>query len=383
MGGAYPDPVRILLVTGTTVGGSGRSQRELAARLEGRGNEVLVLADPEAGSRLRRWAYEQLSDLRVRWGERPGHRVVGWFEERPGRRVSEARVDGVRHLLTPVPENAFPHVVESFRPDVVVGSSAQRLTWRKVRARSAALRVPTVLYVREVVALDQLGCGQSCPDAVVANAASLARQVEQLGVPCEVIPSVIEVERTRTDPSREVALVVNPIESHGVDLVWSLADRLPEIPFVLQESWPLSESQVLALEREAARRPNVELRRAEPPGSRLYRDTRVLLAPHRIDNRPRVIAEVQANGIPVIAADLPGLVEATGPGGLVVHPDDVDAWCRSVQTLWTDEDSYRRLATASRAHSEREAISAESVAGRFEQLLRAVVEGCSAGGHLA
>jgi len=383
VGGAYPDPVRILLVTGTTVGGSGRSQRELAARLQDRGNEVRVLADPEVGSPLRRWAYEQLSDLRVRWGERPGHRVVGWLEERPGRRVSETGLDGVHHLLTPVPENAVSQVVEASRPDVVVVSSVERLTWRKVRARCAALRVPTVLYVREVVTLDHLGSGQSAPDAVVANAASLARQVEQLGVPCEVLPSVIEVERTRVDSSREVALVVNPIESHGVDLVWTLADRLPDIPFVLQESWPLSGSQVLALEREAARRPNVELRRAEPPGPRLYRDTRVLLAPHRIDNRPRVIAEVQANGIPVIASDLPGLVEATGPGGLMVPPDDIDAWCRSVQALWSDEDSYRRLAAASRVHSEREAISAEAVAGRFEQLLHAVVSGRAPGGHLA
>ena len=265
--GAYPDPVRILLVTGTTVGGSGRSQRELAARLQGRGNEVLVLADPEVGSPIRRWLYEQLSDLRVRWGDRAGSGLVSWLEGRPGRRASDAWLDGVRHLLTPVPENAFPPVVRSFRPEVVVGSSAERLTWRKVGASCAADGIPTVLYVREVAALGHLRSGRSAADAVVANATSLARQVEELGVPCEVLPSVIEVDRTRVESSWEVALVVNPIDSHGVDLVWALADRLPDIPFVLQESWPLSVAQVASLERAVAARSNVELRRAEPPGT--------------------------------------------------------------------------------------------------------------------
>jgi glycosyltransferase involved in cell wall biosynthesis len=365
-------PVRILFVTGTTVGGSGRSQRELAARLAERGNVMLVLADPEVGAPLRRWVYEQLSDLRVHWGDRPGHGLIDKIEARPGRRGHETQIDGVPHVLTPVPENAFPHVVDSFCPDVVVGSSIERLTWRKVRAGCAARGVPAVLYVREVAALGHLSSGQSAPDAVVANAASLAGQVEEAGVPCEVFPSVIEVERTRVDSSREVALLVNPIESHGVDMVWSLADRLPEIPFVLQESWPLSESQVRVLEREVASRPNVELRRVEPPGPRLYRDTRVLLAPHQIDNRPRVIAEVQANGIPVVAADLPGIVEAVGPGGVVVPVDDVDEWCRSVERLWSDGEAYRRLVDASRGHSERGSISSEAVVGRFEDLLRAL-----------
>ena len=77
----------------------------------------------------------------------------------------------------------------------------------------------------------------------------------------------------------------------------------------------------------------------------------------------------------MVAGDAPGLVEATGPGGLVVPVDDVDEWCRSIRALWSDHETYGRLADASRRHSERDAISAATVAGRFEQLLHAVVAG--------
>ncbi|MGH9084627.1 MAG: glycosyltransferase [Acidimicrobiales bacterium] len=361
--------MRLLFVSGTTIGGSGRSQRELAARLRARGHDVLVLVDPEHGSRVRRVVYEQLSDVGARLDGWPGAGLVRWLERRPGRRTHRTDVEGIPHVFTPVPENALEGVVEGFRPDVVIGSSVLRLTWRKARSLLELRGVPTVLYIREVEAMNHFEGEREPADAVVANAESLRRRVDAFGVDCTVFPSVIDVDVTRVSSTRRVALVVNPIESRGIDTVWRLAECLPDVPFAAQESWPLTAEQLGAIQRRLSRLPNVELRRAEPPGPRLYRDARVLLVPYRVDNRPRVIAEAQANGIPVIVGDAPALVEAVGGGGVVVPTDDVDGWCSAIRSMWTDEDHYQELATQARRHSERAAISADVVAGHFEEFL--------------
>ena len=276
-------------------------------------------------------------------------------------------------MLSPVPENAAKSVVETFRPDVIVGSSVSRLGWRKVRRHCADRKLPTVLYLREDVALNHFEGGVRPANAIVANAESLANSVRQLGLECAFIPSVIDTEVTATETSSHVALVINPIESRGVNVVWRIAERLPDIPFVLQESWPLEPDQLDLVRQNVDRLPNVEFRRTAPPGPRLYGDARVLLVPYLVDNRPRVITEAQANGIPVVAADVPALVEAIGPGGIVVPPGDIDAWCGALRRLWDDEGAYTAMRTAARVHSERDEVSMSSVARRFEDLVSGVV----------
>jgi glycosyltransferase involved in cell wall biosynthesis len=367
--------MRLLFVSSTTVGGSGRSQRELAARLAALGHEVRFLVDLDRAAWLPRRLYEQLSDASVRWSGRPGSALIRWLEALPGRRPDATEIEGIPHLASPVPENAVSGVLDAFRPDVVVGSSVLRLTWRKVLASCRTRGTTTVLYVREVEAMNHFDSGQVPADAVVANAESLARGIEALGVPCAVFPSVVEVDVTKVESSRRVALAINPIASRGIETIWQMAQRLPDVPFVVQESWPLDREDLERVERRASQLENVELRRAGPAGPGLYRDARVLLVPYRVDNRPRVVAEAQANGIPVIVADSPALVEAVGGGGLVVKPDDLDGWCRSLRSVWDDPASYEALAEAARRHSLRDEISAAAVANRFDEFLRALDRG--------
>jgi glycosyltransferase involved in cell wall biosynthesis len=299
--------------------------------------------------------------------------VVRALEHQPGRRTRSRVIEGLLHLTSPVPQNAVPRVLDTFRPDVVIGNSLVRLSWRRVRAECAARGIPTVLYVREVASLDHL-LPDELADATVANASSLVAAVERRGPRCSYVPSVIEVEPTRTTTTRRVALMVNPIASHGVVLTLQLAARLPEIPFVLQESWPLAPDHLEELERRCAALPNVELRRALPPGPLLYRDARVLLVPHMIDNRPRVIAEAQANGIPVIASQFPGLVEAIGGGGLTVDGADAGGWCAEIRDLWHDHERYERLAEAAVVHSRRAEIDPAAVTASFEEILVGLTE---------
>jgi glycosyltransferase involved in cell wall biosynthesis len=307
----------------------------------------------------------------VRVENRPGERVVRALERFPGRRTGNLELESFVHVTSPVPQNALARMLDDFRPDVVVGNSLVRLSWRRTRAVAAERGLPTVLYVREDDSLDHLRPGEE-PDAIVANAEALRSAIQQRGFECSVVPSVIDVERTQTSSTREVVLAVNPIESRGVATVWRVAAALPDIPFVVQESWPLHGADLQAVERQAEALPNVEFRRVTPSGPELYGDARLLMVPYRVDNRPRVIAEAQANALPVIAADLPALREAVHGGGLLVDLDDIEAWVAAIRSLYEDSNLYERLASAAAEHSRRPEIDPVHVVAAFEEVLEAV-----------
>ncbi|MEO7268503.1 MAG: glycosyltransferase [Knoellia sp.] len=369
--------LRLLFVSWSTVGGSGQSQRQLAAQLADRGHEVQFLVHDRRSARVMRAAYGQLSDLSARLDERAAGRAVGWLRDRPGQRMRVSEVDGFTHHWTPLPQNALRSVVESFPPDAVIVSSVDRWVWRRIHDVCGSRGIPTVLYLREEASLDHLGTG-SIPSLLVANTPSLAARMEERGFSCAFVPSVVDVSATATESSRTSALAINPIPLKGSDTVWELARRLPEVPFVVQEGWPLRGPQLEDVLRRSAALPNVEFRRTTEPGPGLYGDARVLLAPYLVDSRPRVVLEAQANGIPVIASDVPALVDAIGDGGLVASvdsDDSLDQWVEAVRSLWDDGALYARLSEAARSHAKRPEVRPESIGEEFERLVHGIVEG--------
>lgn len=359
---------RLLFVSSATTGGSGRSQRELATQLERKGHEVRFVVDGGSEARPTRALYEQLSDLVARSENLPGRRIIEWIERQPGRRTRSAEIDGRLHVTSPIPQNALADQIREFAPDVVVANSLDRLAWRRVHHVCNRHGVPVVLYVRETDSLKHLEHGE-LPEVLVANAKSLQAALEGLGFPCSFVPSVIDMSTTLTASTRRVAFAINPIASRGVDVIWRLAEAAPEIPFVIQESWPLAPEELAEVHRRLAQLTNVEFRRNAPPGPLLYGDARVLLVPYRVDNRPRVITEAQSNGIPVLAADVPALSEAIDAGGSVVEIDDIGAWVAELRLLWSNQQRYDQLAAAALAHSRRPEIDPATIAGEFEALI--------------
>jgi glycosyltransferase involved in cell wall biosynthesis len=365
--------VRLLFVSSTTTGGSRRSQHELAQQLERNGHQIRFVVDDGAPARFTRWVYEQLSDLAARTEHGLGKRLNSWLERLPGRRTKPVEIDGRLHATSPIPQNALSTQIGSFSPDVVVANSLDRLAWRRVHRVCARHATPVVLYVRETDSLRHLEQGE-VPDLLVANAQSLQSALHELGFACEFVPSVVDMSATLTESTRKVAFAINPIASRGVDIVWRAAEAAPEIPFVVQESWPLPPAEREEVEQRVAQLPNVEFRRNAPPGPELYGDTRVLLVPYRVDNRPRVISEAQSNGIPVLAADVAALREAIGEGGSVVPIDDIDAWVAELRSLWNDQERYDRLAGAALEHSLRPEIDPAAVAREFEILIEQLLQ---------
>lgn len=360
---------RILFVSSTIAGGSGRSQRALARALTDRGHEVRFLVDDERPAPPTRWLGEQLADAAARFHN---SRILDDLSRRLGRRLTTIDHDGTELWATAFPENGLAEALRRFPADAVVGNSMLRYSWRRIRSTCLDADVPTVLYIRGVASFGGLDIEPDPADGIVANARSLVETVVARGHACSFVPSVVDTAATAVDSSREVALLINPIESHGIDLLWAVATALPEIPFVIQESWDLDDQQVAAIETEVARLPNVQFRRKQPPGPALYRDARLLLVPHRIDNRPRVIVEAQQNGIPAFVSDFGGLREALGTGGAVL-PDDASAWVAAIRTAFDDDSQYAAWSRAARSESHRPELGPARIVDAFEAVVEAAI----------
>ncbi len=72
--------------------------------------------------------------------------------------------------------------------------------------------------------------------------------------------------------------------------------------------------------------------------------------------------EAMALGVPVLAASAGSLPEIVGDGGVVLDPDDPDAWAGSIASLRDDHDHRDALVTAGRARAAEFSASAEAEA---------------------
>lgn len=363
---------RVLFVSEVVEGGSPRSQRELASQLRRRGHDVLFLVPSGGPQDLVRRVYYKLSNASMR---REGSQLampLRYLRKVVGRRMRESWVDGLPHLSAAIVQNALPMTLRLFRPDVVVVNSVSQRTWQLIARVCTKAEVASILYIREDVNLNHVSVSR--PDALAANAISLTEALKAQGHACAFIPSVVDTSITKTESSRRVVLAINPDPSRGAAVFWAVAERLPQVHFVMQESWPISGTLLADVQANVSRLPNTQFRRRVPPGPALYRDARVVMMPYKVNNRPRVILEAHANGIPVIVADTPGLVEAVGSGGLVIPLEAIDAWVEAIQAVWDDPQRYAELSRAAFDHSQRAEVNPVIVTEQFEELMTLAVK---------
>jgi glycosyltransferase involved in cell wall biosynthesis len=266
-------------------------------------------------------------------------------------------------------------VIRSFGPDVVVASSIGRVAWRRIRLILADLGIPSVLYIREEAALGHLVISKAPPDLLVANSHTYAAEATKLGYPALMVPSVVTVDNYLVESTRKRVLFVNPVPSYGLEAALELAASRPDVLFAFVEWWKLESDERAALNRRlASRLPNVELRPATADPGAIYADARVLLAPFLLDGRPRVVLEAQANGIPVLARDLPALRETVGTGGRMVRGDaSAEEWAAALGELIDDPDRYQEACDAALAYASREEVDPTVIVSRFEHALAELV----------
>lgn len=371
---------RILFLTGVSLengGGSIRSTQELAVGLGERGHDVAVLVGA-LGARRRR-VYKRTVNLAAKVRKARARRVVDVAARQPGRFARPARGTPSPTWRSPIPENGLPWVLDRFPPEVVVVASVGRVAWARISATLRARRIPSVLYLRESVALPHLEMPGGRPDLVLANADSLGRAAAELGHQVTIVPSVVDVSPYLVESTRQTVLFVNPIASRGLETALALAAQRPDTPFVFLESHLLDDDAWRSLSERTASLPNVELRRRLDDPGRIYAEARVLLAPYQVPNRPRVVLEAQANGIPVLASRLGDLVPAVGPGGILVEADaPVEQWSAALSQLWASP-AYDRFREAALTHAARDEVQPGLVVERVEEALRDLLAARAAG----
>lgn len=207
-------------------------------------------------------------------------------------------------------------------------------------------------------------------------------------------------------------LMINPCAVKGVGLFLKLAERFPEIEFAALNGWGTTAADRAALERQ----PNARLLQNVPDIEDVLEQARLLLMPSVWYEGFGLIAmEAMLRGLPVIASNSGGLMEAkTGTGYVVpvrpveryerafddtlmpravVPEQELEPWAAALHTLLTNEAAYWREARQSReaglrfvekldaAEFERhlaklpaatEPIGAHKVAGSMEEKLKAL-----------
>lgn len=353
---------RLVFVSSVTAGGSGRSQRELARRLRGRGWDVVIVSDDHRPASPRRGLAERMHDGAVRFDGNPLGSLFGALRRAFVGSSATGDIDGVPHVFSLAPELHLPAACDP-APAAVIGSSIARPAWTTILTHCAEAAIPTALYLREDEALRHLP--DRAGDHTIANSQTLVAGAAARGVEAAFVPSVIELAPMAVPPRDEVALLVNPVATHGLDRVAPLATARPDISIVLQESWPLDDAQRATIDDLTNRFPNVTFRSRRDPAV-LFDDTRLLLVPHEVDNRPRTVLEAQVNGIPAVATDQPGLREQVGEAGVLLPLDaDDQAWADAVGAVWDDDARRRGLGETAVAWATRDEIDPESVTDRF------------------
>ncbi len=346
--------------------GSVQSTHSLVERLIGRGHVCSGVASlPRRGRHFVATALHRATGGRMvpEWEDRragyPVRRGSQWrFPERTARALADGRPD--RLLL------------DSFR--------ALRILARE------GVEVPrgTLVFVHDPGFLDEP------PEVpfrdrirVVANSPWTAERLrEHLGVEAAVHVPVVDFSRYRTVPDgARHATLVSPTPHKGVELILEVARRLPDVPFLLVEGWPMAGADWRELEAVVRTLPNVTLQRSSADIREVYRRTRVLLNPSVMETFGRVVVEAQVSGIPALVRGVGALPWVTGEGGRVLPSEaGAEAWAEALGEMMRSPSCHASLSEAAIRNAERPEFDPDRVVDGIEGLLGVDPSGKAGGG---
>ena len=200
---------------------------------------------------------------------------------------------------------------------------------------------------------------------LIASSKFLANKVYQTtGRHAQVIYPPTELYFDTTGDPGGVVTMINPHPVKGLDTIIEVARRLPDVGFLLQESWKLNHYEEASLKSRLAALPNVSFEHRVSDMRSVYRKTRLLIVPSRWEEGFGLVAlEAQSCGIPVIASRRGGLPEAVGDGGLLIDDfSDVNAWVEAIDRVLSNPERYRELAERARCHAASDTFAPDTLA---------------------
>lgn len=252
------------------------------------------------------------------------------------------------------PCEAIADIMKHDAPDVVVAQCHGSV---KIAREFEKYGVPVVLYFHNVEFDELEGDPTSLKGCQFISNSGFTRDRyrQAFGIDSAVIPPIIDRSAYEVASTEEFVTFINPVAKKGLPIVLGIARSLPDIPFLIVESWTLTDSQLASLSAELKSLPNVTFRRRTEDMRDIYSQTKILLAPSLWEEAwGRVVSEAQCSGIPVVGSCRGGLPEAIGPGGVILHPEaTISIWAQAVSDLWTDNQLYRQISKAAKQYAER------------------------------
>jgi len=184
-------------------------------------------------------------------------------------------------------------------------------------------------------------------DVVVANSKWTASVAEKItNVKPEVIyPSINPVELIPDDwKPNDILFMSRGVPSKGIDLFLDVAVALPEYDFVVCGDHP--ENIVDRIDGMS----NVEFK-GWINRKFIFKTTKLVLVPSRIEPFGRLPIEAGCVGIPSIVSDVGGLPEAVGPRGVCIDPYDAKEWINTVEVVMKTDSVWKDLSINAKEHS--------------------------------
>lgn len=159
-----------------------------------------------------------------------------------------------------------------------------------------------------------------------------------------------------TKPGKNVTLV-NLSDAKGGYLFWTIARRLPHLPFLgVRGSYG---------QQVVRRSENTEVVPTTTDMREVYSRTRILLMPSVRESWGRVALEAAASGIPTISTPTDGVTEAMGDAASYVERRDIGGWIAAIERLH-DPVEWKKASRAalqrSKIHDPKTALSTFSEA---------------------
>ncbi len=338
-------PPRVLLdatplARGHAARGIGMATRELIGALAA---ELPYDARPALLVTSRQPPVAGFTDIRVRWPRWPTHHVPDPWPALRLHDVLRAHTPGLFHATQPqlVPD---PHVF----PTVV---TCYDLTPLHENVRNPLHRHAYSTYLQRLVrARRVIAISRATADDLTRMLGIEPRRIRvvHLGVPPAPPPA-------GAVPDGPYVLYANGIEPHkNPRLAVEAVARTRDVRLVMAGVW--SDRRLRRLRAHAA---------ACGAGGRVdwrgYVDAAELaalragavavLVPSRREGFGLPVLEAMAAGTPVLCADIPALREVSGDGGVLLDPDDADAWAAAIERLAADPAERAALAERGRAQA--------------------------------
>jgi len=277
---------------------------------------------------------------------------------------------GYEVVRAPVPLAALPWIARRFRPDVLVVNGGALTS---LAAGGLDLGLRTAVYFHNTETLSWGGILLPHPNLLyLANSRFTADRLRaMLGVEAEVVFPIVRPERYGTKTTRERVLFVNPVIKKGVELCLGVAERRPDIPFTIIESWSLNDDWRDHYQGRAAALGNVEWLAPVRDMRDVFSRARILFVPSVWDETfCRTVLEAQISGIPALASAVGGLPDTVGPGGVLVNAHaPLAGWLAALDRMRTDAAFYDDLCVKARDHAHRPEVDPGAIADCLARLL--------------